>query len=342
MIMLSSPLMLRRQALAPLLAAMTGLACSSVYEPKYADSVEETCGPSPIGANAVGYHHEQDDWNQCAESADRRSEALVAEQTAARTKAAMRTPKLDTSTNGRQPTASPHAPSSNINQANSESQPIPAPTMEGSAVASEPTQIEKASPEQEAAYAAERARLAHSLRPIVGSFGFMKAGYQTDEDCELWGAERLNLTVAEDGSAEWSAFRNGDAICAESRGVASNCGAAGVGYVEETDGQFRLVTTRRGAYGGGGTPPTVSVWQCGQLRVRAPYDWSPAKRGQCVRLGSEPDDTLERASEALCAAAPPFEELDERGVVFTSNNGTLVLRLGKREVKLKRLQATDN
>lgn len=166
----------------------------------------------------------------------------------------------------------------------------------------------------------------------VGTYSWSNASYATGSGCEMWDSLSLSLRIDADGKAGWSAFSNADGRCSSGAVVPTHCGRSGQGWLEEADGKIRLVTHRRGSFGGGGTPSVVSLWKCGALNVRAPMDWEPdaSYRSKCVRLGSEADPVIERASEIACQHSELFPELNKDGVVLSvGKDGISYVREGK-------------
>lgn len=189
----------------------------------------------------------------------------------------------------------------------------------------------------ESAFNAERARRAAVL-PAPATYEWADGNYGRDHGCEVWGSTNLSLTIDEWGDAQWSALSNSDMACESGvTTVPTRCGAQGIGHVEISPSGLRLVTTVRGQGGGGGTPSAVSLWQCGHLKVSMPLDWEPqqAMRRTCVRVGSAPDPVVERASEAACAYAPIFPELDATGVPLTVAGRDVTIARGDEVITLK-------
>lgn len=182
----------------------------------------------------------------------------------------------------------------------------------------------------------------HPVPEAVGTFEWHQAIYDRERDTEYWAQNSLSITIGEEGAVGWSAFSNAQVVREGEISVPTNCGTDGEGQLEEVDGDIRLVTIRRGKFGGGGTPGVVAIWKCGSLEVRTPLDWKPTGNMRCNLLGSEPDEMVERASEAACAHVTTFPELDKSGAKLTVEKDSLTLaRKNGEMIKLKRRVPTQ-
>lgn len=191
--------------------------------------------------------------------------------------------------------------------------------------------------EAEARQSEEQARLAsrrYSTPPAAGTFEWNASHYAKGTGCEIWQSESLTVSIAEDGTATWSALSRSDGRCSEGQFVPATCGRKGEGFLEKNE-KLHLATTQREKYGGGGTASVTSVWKCGSLQVHAPIDWTPSGSERCYRLGSEPDPSVERASELVCRYAEIFPELNDPGPeVSLAPTGLSFVHAGRR-IKLK-------
>jgi len=152
----------------------------------------------------------------------------------------------------------------------------------------------------------------------------------------------LSITIGEEGAVGWSAFSNAQVVREEEISVPTNCGTDGEGQLEEVDGDIRLVTIRRGKFGGGGTQVS---WLFGSVdRSKCGHHSTGNRRAnmRCNLLGSEPDEMVERASEAACAHVTTFPELDKSGAKLTVEKDSLTLaRKNGEMIKLKRRVPTQ-